>query len=165
MIKEYSGGREVLTSGLHRAGVLVVLLISISLSSLIFMSCSHAEPPPVAEVPQERIEGGVIGGVTGGLTIYGFPRSTPARLLHRVEPGLTDQAARARIRGILVAALYVDDRGIVRSVRILKGLPFGLEDKAAEAFGEWRFEPARENGRRVASVYQATVSFSPNTDR
>lgn len=163
---------ELPTLSLHPSALFLILLLTLSASPLVVLALEPHQPSSAPQ-SQSPIEREAIGGQRWGYPLYRFPpkpwfraapepRRGPGSILHRVEPAFTEEAARARIRGVVVAELYIDEGGVVRAVRIVKGLPFGLDDKAVEAFGEWRFEPAREEGKAVPSVTFATVYFPPN---
>ncbi len=38
---------------------------------------------------------------------------------------------------------------------------FGLDEKAIEAVGQWRFEPGKKCGKPLAVLVQITVRFEP----
>ena len=78
----------------------------------------------------------------------------------RVEPTYTEAARRARIQGYLILDLYVDERGSVARVDVLKGLPMGLTEAAVDAARRWRFRPAERAGRAIPIVYSVTVNFN-----
>lgn len=64
----------------------------------------------------------------------------------------TDDAVRARFNGrvILVAIIGADGRASV--VKVIKGAPFGLSEKAVDAVRQWRFKPARGPDGKAAAV-------------
>ena len=53
----------------------------------------------------------------------------------------------------------IGEDGLVRDVKVLKGLPFGLEEAAVEAVRQWTFEPATKNGLPVPVVFNLTINF------
>ena len=81
------------------------------------------------------------------------------RVIKRVEPEYPVAARKARIAGIVVIETIVDRKGRVVAERILKPLPFGLDQKALEAVRKWRFAPAKYRGKPVASFFEVTVAF------
>jgi TonB family protein len=76
-----------------------------------------------------------------------------AEPIELVLPTFTEIAWKARVSGMLVARATVDETGTVSSVRIVKGLPLGLEERASEALRHWRFEPA-DQAREVAAMFE-----------
>jgi TonB family protein len=53
----------------------------------------------------------------------------------------------------------IDDAGKVQLLRLIKGLPLGLDRQALEAVGRWRFEPATLRGRPVQVLYNLQIHF------
>jgi protein TonB len=67
----------------------------------------------------------------------------------------------SRITGSVVLDIIVDRDGSV-SYRILKPLPFGLNEAAINAVTSWKYTPARNaEGKPVVSVITVTVPFKP----
>jgi TonB family protein len=83
----------------------------------------------------------------------------PPKLLRRVEPGYTDAARNARVRGVVVVEAVVSDAGVVTEVKVLTSLGYGLDEKAIEAVKQWKFDPARRDGRPVSASLKAEVAF------
>jgi protein TonB len=59
---------------------------------------------------------------------------------------------------VIVEAI-IDENGRVTNVKVLKGLPMGLDRSAVEAVQRWRFKPAMFQGRPVKVYYVLTVNF------
>lgn len=83
------------------------------------------------------------------------------QILARVEPIYTAEAKAARIAGIVIIEVNVDEKGVVRSTKILKGLPYGLDKSAEAAVKQWIFAPALLEGKPVPVVFNLTVNFRP----
>jgi TonB family protein len=93
----------------------------------------------------------------------GFPTLDPvvsfhadAELLTRatslVAPAYPQVAMKARIWGDVIVEVVVGEKGEIESVKIIKPLPFGLDQAADEAVHKWRFLPGgRTTGRVVMS--------------
>ena len=64
------------------------------------------------------------------------------------------------VQGVVILEAVVDADGTVRNVKVLKGLPMGLDQSAVEAVLTWRYEPARLEGRAVPVYFTFTISFS-----
>jgi len=70
-------------------------------------------------------------------------RSRP-QVLNQPRPDWTEEARRNRIQGeVLLSATFAAD-GEVRNIRIVRGLGYGLDEKAIEAAKLIRFVPARD---------------------
>ena len=111
---------------------------------------SKVEPAPAAAAdgPPYRVGGDV----------------TPPRKLHGVPPVYTREARAARVQGIAILEAIIDEEGTVTSVRVLKGLPMGLDRAAQEAVEQWRFAPATRYGQPVSVYFVVTVNFKLDGD-
>lgn len=125
----------------------------------------------------EGVEGGVPGGVEGG--VQGGTGTAPVGVegglgdeilrvggdvqppekIFSPPPEYTEVARRARISGVVIVEAIIDEQGNVTNVRVLKGLPMGLEDAAVNAVKRWKFKPARLNNQAVSVYYSLTVKF------
>lgn len=74
-------------------------------------------------------------------------------------PRYTEAARRARIQGVVILQLVIEENGTVRSAQVLKGLPMGLSEAAVEAVRQWRFRPAMRDGEPVVVTWNLTVRF------
>lgn len=101
-------------------------------------------PPPVANPESIRRVG---GDVTAPEKISG----------DRHE--YTEMARKARLQGVVIVEVIVDEQGNVEKARILKGLPMGLDKQALEAVKTYKFRPATENGLPVRVFHTVTVDF------
>jgi TonB family protein len=55
--------------------------------------------------------------------------------------------------------LIVDAEGNPRDIRVLRGLGFGLDAKAIDAVRQWRFAPAKKDGKPVNVQVNVEVAF------
>jgi len=83
----------------------------------------------------------------------------PPEKLVAPSPQYTEIARKARIQGVVIVEAIIDKEGSVTNVKILKGLPMGLDTAAADAVQKWKFKPATLNGKPVAVIYNLTVNF------
>lgn len=81
------------------------------------------------------------------------------RRLTVVEPKYTDQAQEAGTEGEVVADLFIDAAGAVQAVRLVSGLPDGLNESAAQAFRQWRYSPATRSGAVIAVRHRDRIEF------
>lgn len=123
----------------------------------------------VPEGMEGGVEGGVVGGVLGGVlggVIGGtgtgpvpiFDYDRPPRVLRQTKPRYPPDAFVKKIQGTVLVELLIDDAGHVVRARVIQSVP-ALDSAALEAVREWRFVPAYKNGRPVATVARAPVSF------
>lgn len=128
-------------------------------------------------VSVERGKQAVVGGLDGDEAPYLFlvvspaaggaagPRRvegdvTPPRRLHGAAPAYTEEARKERTQGVVIMRAHIGADGTVRDVEVLKGLPHGLNEAAAEAIRGWSFEPARDaDGQPIDVYYNLTVNF------
>ncbi|MCH9648572.1 MAG: energy transducer TonB [Deltaproteobacteria bacterium] len=76
------------------------------------------------------------------------------------NPQYTEIARKARIQGVVIVQAIIDKEGSVQNVKILKGLPMGLDNAAVDAIKKWKFKPATLNGKPVTVYYNLTVNFT-----
>jgi periplasmic protein TonB len=107
--------------------------------------------------------GGGGTGDGGGDIVYrpGNGVSRPV-IVHRVKPRYTEPARKARLQGTVIVEAFIDETGRVRDIKVLKGLPMGLDRSAVDAVSQWVFEPATYEGRPVKVLYSLTVNFQVN---
>jgi TonB family protein len=55
--------------------------------------------------------------------------------------------------------VIVGPDGRPHEMRVSRSLGFGLDEKALEAVKQWRFEPAKKDGRPVAVQINIEVNF------
>lgn len=82
----------------------------------------------------------------------------PVQLSGR-QPRYNELARRGGVQGSVILEAVIDKKGRVSNVRILKGLPMGLDAEAVSAVQEWVFEPAKLDGRAVSVYFTLTVNF------
>ena len=85
---------------------------------------------------------------------------TPPVALVHPAPRYTAEALAWGIEGVVTVAAEFDIDGNFEVLRVVKGLPFGLDAMALEALGGWRFRPAYRSGRRVPVVANIDVEFT-----
>jgi TonB family protein len=69
------------------------------------------------------------------------------------------EARKARIQGVVIVEVIIDQEGCARHPRVLKGVPLGADDAALAAVQSWTFQPATLDGKIVAVYYTLTVPF------
>lgn len=80
-------------------------------------------------------------------------------VINKVEPAYTEEARQARITGIVILETVIDRNGMVKDIRVLKPLPFGLSEAAVDAVKQWIFRPATMNGEAVDVLFNLTINF------
>jgi TonB family protein len=82
----------------------------------------------------------------------------PKRILGD-RPVYTEIARKARVQGVVILQTIIDEQGNVTDIKVLKGLPMGLDQAAMDAAWTWKFEPATFEGQPVKVYYVLTVNF------
>jgi protein TonB len=119
------------------------------------------------------VEGGVPGGVVGGI-VGGLPAAPPPqpavvtlrvggdvkepRKVKHVDPVYPDLAAKARLQGIVILEAIIAPNGLVRDVKVLRGIPM-LDEAALEAVRQWAYTPTLLSGVPVQIALVVTVRF------
>jgi protein TonB len=98
------------------------------------------------------------GNYGGGLRRIGGGVSEP-QLIFKVDPEFSEEARKAKFMGIVLVNLVVDQNGLPQNVHLVRGVGMGLDEKAIEAVKQYRFKPARENGKPVAVQLNVEVNF------
>jgi TonB family protein len=83
----------------------------------------------------------------------------PPRVLESSPPSYTPEAVQANVEGTITLEGQVDIKGKVSGLRVIKGLGYGLDQKAIEAVLGWKFGPALRNGAPADAITQIEVDF------
>jgi TonB family protein len=121
-----------------RAAILLLLAAGPALGA---GPCSKAQPP--AENPEQ----------------FSF---VGPRLIWSCEPAYTEEARRRGVEGTVVLRVTVGGNGRISrrdGIRVVRGLGYGLDEKAIEAVLMWRFGPEIRHGNPVSSPAQIEVQF------
>jgi len=89
------------------------------------------------------------GGTIKGVFSVGGNVSAPVPIF-KPEPPYTDEARKAKLQGIVVLLIIIDELGNVTDCRIMKPLGMGLDEKAVETVKTWKFKPSLKNGTPVS---------------
>jgi TonB family protein len=82
--------------------------------------------------------------------------------VHLVKPEVTEEALHhlhLGFSGTVIVEAIIDKDGKVTDVRLLKGQPFGLSEKAMDSVKQWTFKPATLAGKPVKVYYVLTVNY------
>ena len=80
--------------------------------------------------------------------------------IHKVQPRYTETARRAGVQGAVILEAVIDEQGRVTDVRVLRGLPMGLDREAVNAVQQWKFTPAMMASKPVKVYFTLTVNFT-----
>jgi protein TonB len=98
------------------------------------------------------------GGTGGGAFKVGGGVSAP-KAIYSPDPEYSEEARKVKHMGTVVLWLVVGPDGKPRDIRVARTLGLGLDEKAIEAVKNWRFEPARKDGKPVAVQVNIEVNF------
>jgi periplasmic protein TonB len=130
--------------------------------------------PPAAEVePEGDAEPVRPQGVPGPLLAPPREASAPppvlpaaadaveaAVLVTRVEPPYPERARRAGVEGTVVLEVAISAKGDVTEVEVVRGLPLGVSEAAADAVRRWKYRPAHGKDGPVASRRTVRILFT-----
>lgn len=129
-------------------------------------------PPPAPPAPGSRddvaFQMGLLQAATAPPTPVWNPGDAPLRVggaikepkkIKDVRPVYPPIAESARVQGIVIVEILVDEDGRVSDARIIR--PVALLDQAAlDAVLQWEFMPTQLNGRPVPVLMTVTVNFT-----
>ena len=75
------------------------------------------------------------------------------------EPEFTEQARKAKVSGNVLIGLRIEADGRTSSLRVIRGMGYGLDEKALEAVSKYKFRPAMRAGVPVAVEINIEVNF------
>lgn len=108
--------------------------------------------------------GGNMGGgdmnIGGGRSIEPMTASLKPTILYKERAKYTEEARQNKIQGAVVLSLVFNANGSISEIRVVRGLPDGLTEKAIEAARKIRFNPAVKNGTPVS--VRGTLEFNFN---
>lgn len=127
----------------------------------------EGEPPPDEEPLDELAGPDAAAEETEAQAARPSPAGPPpasgvvegATLLKRVDPVYPDLARRAGIEGTVELEVSIDATGAVTDVEVVRGLPLGMSEAAADAVHRWTYRPARTSTGSVASRKSVRIRF------
>lgn len=115
-------------------------------------------PGTTAAQPAEGIPRFPATGAGSGPLVHDFT-ATGLAVLRQVDPIYPDFARRGRIQGPVVLLMTVDEQGQPTQIQVLEGHPV-FHEAAKQAARQWRFQPARLDGRPVSATFRLTLKFA-----
>jgi protein TonB len=116
--------------------------------------------------PSPPSQTGSVGGTgrgDAGPLFAGVGTTLPVRIEGSyVKPVYPELARLARVESDVILQAVIECNGSVGDVVVLRcsSIGFGFEDAAVNAVEQWRYEPARQDGRPVAVYFTILVDFS-----
>ncbi|HKQ75545.1 MAG TPA: TonB family protein [Blastocatellia bacterium] len=104
--------------------------------------------------------GGGDPNLGGGRSIEPMTASLRPTILYREKAKYTEEARQNKVQGTVVLQVVFHVNGSITEVKVVRGLPDGLTEKAIEAARKIRFNPAVKNGTPVSVRGQLEFSFN-----
>lgn len=102
-------------------------------------------PPPAPEFEKDALK---VGG-----------NIAPPAKIRDVKPVYPEEAKDARIQGVVILELRIDEEGAVSDARVLRSIP-QLDQAALDTVRQWAFTPTLMNGKPIPVVMTVTVNFT-----
>lgn len=97
-------------------------------------------------------------GANEGIYVPGGAVSAPIPIV-TPEAEFSDEARRSKYQGVCMISIIVDAHGYPQNPRALQSVGMGLDEKALDAVGRYRFKPALKDGRPVPVRIAVAVNF------
>jgi periplasmic protein TonB len=69
------------------------------------------------------------------------------------NPLYTDEARKVKVQGAVTLRVLVGADGHAQQIHVVRGVGYGLDDRAAQTVRAWTFAPARDASRRAVPVW------------
>jgi TonB family protein len=84
---------------------------------------------------------------------------TSPSVVSKTDPEYAEEARVAKMSGEVKVSVVVGVDGTAQDVRVTKSAGLGLDEKAVEAVGAWRFKPGEKDGMPVPVMVDIEVNF------
>jgi len=88
----------------------------------------------------------------------GLTTSVPS-CIHCPPPLYSNAARKVRFMGTVVLGVTVTEEGRATDIRILKGVPFGMNEESIKTVSGWSFRPATYGGKPISIHVPIEVTF------
>lgn len=93
------------------------------------------------------------------------PSYQPAMLVHAVQPVYPPLLEEEGIEGRAIVRVHIDTRGSVSDTQVLFATHPLFARSAVHAVNQYRFTPAKQNGRPVESAFTQTFRFRVSEEK
>ncbi len=117
--------------------------------------------PAATEMPNKAVPRAESNAVSLAEPVYqvGGPVTEPTPI-RNPNPSLTAEAKTKRVDGSVLLAVTIGKDGVVRNVKVLHGLGYGLDESAVDTITKrWLFKPGTLNGQPVTVQAMIEVGF------
>jgi protein TonB len=91
--------------------------------------------------------------------------SAQPTVIHKTDPAYTGEALAAKIQGTVILQLVIGTDAIPSEIHVVRGLGYGLDEKAVACLRAWRFSPATRFGEPVATKARVEIEFRLPPDK
>ena len=81
-------------------------------------------------------------------------------LIREVKPQYTEGAMKRKVQGTVELSAVVRENGLPDTLTVIRSLDDELDQKAIEAFQQWRFKPGTLEGQPVAVSVNVELTFT-----
>jgi protein TonB len=85
-------------------------------------------------------------------TRYG-PNFSPPTCAYCPIPTYTDDARHVKVQGTVTVQVLVGTDGRAQDIRMVKGVGYGLDERAVETIRGWKFVPARDSAKHTVATW------------
>jgi len=125
--------------------------VEMSIIGIDEQSRTQAEPFSEASASKVAEDQGILRAGRNGVTV-------PSGV-YMPTPDYTDPARIAKFQGSLVVLVKISEEGRAEDLKVLHGLPFGLNQTALDTVRSWKFRPATLDGKSVPVQVPIEVTF------
>ncbi|PYU54302.1 MAG: hypothetical protein DMG55_31970 [Acidobacteria bacterium] len=75
------------------------------------------------------------------------------------QPNYTNPAREAKFNGTVLLQVTVSEAGSTVESKVIRGVPFGLNEAAMNAVRDWKFKPATREGEPVTCMVMIEATF------
>lgn len=80
-------------------------------------------------------------------------------LLKKVNPIYPEEARKAKIKGVVILRVRIDEKGVVQQILVKKSENSMLNQPAIDAVKQWEYEPLLLEGKPTPVVFDVTIAF------
>ena len=97
--------------------------------------------------------------ITGAVHSQELALTTGPKVILKVEPEYTKEAADLKIEGDVILSTVIGTDGIPTEINLVKRLDPGLDLKAVECLQQWRFSPGTRRGEPISVKATVEIQF------
>ncbi len=104
-------------------------------------------PPILATASGEKVYRSGVDGVSSPMCYY-MP-----------NPPYSEEARKSKVSGSLTVEAVINSEGRLENARIVRGLPYGLNETTIVTMKSWKCNPAQKDGKPVPTLVSFYVNF------